>query len=55
MAKPLKEAGISEIEQFEKRVRRQHTLMRITSADSRALLRMTSMMKNYVNDMEEDE
>lgn len=54
MAKPLKEAGISEIEQFEKRVRRQHTLGRISSGNSRALLRMTSMMKNYVNEMEED-
>lgn len=55
MAKPLKEAGISEIEEFEKRVRRQHMLKRISDDDTGAMLRFTQALKDYIKEMEEKE
>lgn len=53
MAKPLKEAGVKELEGFRKRVRRQHSLGRITNESHALLERKVNDLITYINIMPE--
>lgn len=53
MAKPLKEAGLRELEIFQRRVRRQHSLGRIADLDFESLERKVSELIKKVNDIME--
>ena len=53
MAKPLKLAGLRESEALLRRVRRQHSLGRISSLDSNILERKVGEIIKYIQGMEE--
>ena len=53
MAKPLKEAGLREVDALRRRVARQLSLKRITALDATILDRKINELEKFIKDMEE--